>query len=153
MSGESIGLNFVAVAGLIAGAGRCLIPPVGLKGPGSWQAPGLHTQLWVVVVFVDGLAVVSVHSLGTSGWLVLRVNLGSLRLLGQFYREMDPCIFSSFSVSLGLSFHLGHGPFLSLSISLAIYIYLSAYLVSSRIFLLLVYLKCISSKVYYGALY
>ena len=122
MSGESIGLNFVAVAGLIAGAGRCLIPPVGLKGPGSWQAPGLHTQLWVVVVFVDGLAVVSVHSLGTSGWLVLRVNLGSLRLLGQFYREMDPCLFSSFSVSLGLSFHLGHGPFLSLSISLAIYI-------------------------------
>ena len=67
MSGESIGLNFVAVAGLIAGGGRCLIPPVGLKGPGSWQASGLHTQLWVVV-FVNDLAVVSVHSLGF--WLV-----------------------------------------------------------------------------------
>ena len=72
MSGESIARNFVAVAGLIAGGGQCLIPPVGLKGPGSWQAPGLHTQLWVVVVFVDGLAVVSVHSLSNSGWLVLR---------------------------------------------------------------------------------
>ena len=83
MSGESIGLNLVAVAGLIAGAGWCLIPPVGLKGPGSWQAPGLHTQLWVVVVFVDGLAVVSVLSLGTSGWLVLRVNLGSLCCSGR----------------------------------------------------------------------
>ena len=128
MSGESIGLNFVAVAGLIAGARRCLIPPVGLKGPGSWQAPGLHTQLWVVVVFVNGLAVVSVHSLGTSGLLVLRVNLGSVRLFGQFFREMDTCLFSSFSVSLSLSFHLGHGPFLSLSVSLAIYIYIYIYI-------------------------
>ena len=67
MSGESIGRNFVAVAGLFAGVGRCLMPPVGLKGPGIWQAPGLHTQLWVVVVFLNGLAVMSVHSLGTSG--------------------------------------------------------------------------------------
>ena len=59
----------------------------------TWKlAPGLLTQLWVVVVFVNGLAVVSVHSLGTSGWLVLRVNLGSLRLLGKFYQEMDPSI-------------------------------------------------------------
>ena len=98
------------------------MPPVGLKGPGIWQAPGLHTQLWVVVVFLNGLAVMSVHSLGTSGWLVLRVNLGSLRLLGQFYQEMDHCLYFSFSVSLGLSFHLGHGPFISLSIFLAIYI-------------------------------
>ena len=118
MRGESIGLNFVAVAGLIAGDGRCLIFPVKLKGPGSWQAPGFHTQLWVVVVFVDGLAVVSVHFLVTSDWLVLQVNLGSLRLLGQFYWEMDPFLFSSFSVSLGLSFHFGHGLFLSLSPSL-----------------------------------
>ena len=152
VSRKSIGLNFVAVAGLIAGVGWCLIPPVGLKGPGSWQAPGLHTQLWVVVVFVG----CCVGAFSGYLWLVGRAGepgrSAAARAILSGNGPLSLLFFLCLSRSL---FPFGTWTLsLSLSVSLVIYIYLSAYLVSSRIFLLLAYLlKCISSKAYYGALY